>query len=189
MIYILFDRGTTNMCEVIYSDSMCAPLVTQHTSILQFTSCHANSSMSAVTEAAATRKCYFNLLINSGKGGTYTTSPATLCPHKKKSYGVRYRDLEVHFVKGKSACLAWTIQQFGRCSLRLYKNGQVPPIARRNFHSSCTYPQVYIVVLSNSHSKIYISKGLYFFGKDPVYFTIWLKTCLKDTQYSTMFLY
>jgi len=33
MIYTLFDRGTVNMCVVIYSDSMCAPLVTQHTSV------------------------------------------------------------------------------------------------------------------------------------------------------------
>ena len=52
------------------------------------------------------------------KGGTHTTSPTTLCPRKKKSHGVRSRDLGVHFVKGKSACLAWPIQQFGRCSLR-----------------------------------------------------------------------
>jgi hypothetical protein len=39
MIYTLLDRGTVNVCVcvcvcgVIYSDSMCAPLVTQHTSI------------------------------------------------------------------------------------------------------------------------------------------------------------
>jgi hypothetical protein len=60
--------------------------------------------MSAVTEAAATRKCYLNLLMYSGKDGTYTTNPTTICPHKNKSHGVKSRDLEVHFVKGKSSC-------------------------------------------------------------------------------------
>ena len=34
IIYTLFDRESVNMCVVIYSDSMCAPFVTQQTSIL-----------------------------------------------------------------------------------------------------------------------------------------------------------
>lgn len=49
------------------------------------------------------KMCHVNWSISfSWKGGTYTKS--LTCPHKKKSHGVRSRDLGSHFIKG--VCLS-----------------------------------------------------------------------------------
>ena len=113
VIYTLFGRGTVKVCVRIYRDSMCAPFVTPQTLILCFISCHSHSSMSAVTDAAATRMCRLNSSVSLGKGGTYT-KPVT-CPHERRSHGVGSWDIGGHFIRGESVCPARTIQRFGRC--------------------------------------------------------------------------
>jgi hypothetical protein len=129
--YTLFDRGTVKVCVVIYTALMYAPFVMQQMSILYSISCHTHSSMSAVTDAAASKMCCFNSSMSLGKG-----RKSLMCAHKKKSQGVRSGDLGSHFIKGESACPAQPIQKFDRCSFRfvsmaLWKWGRVPHLAGR----------------------------------------------------------
>jgi hypothetical protein len=91
VIYTLFGRGTVKVCVGIYRDSMCAPFVTPQTLILCFISCHSHSSMSAVTDAAATKMCRLSSSVSVGKGGTYA-KPVT-CPRESRSHGVGSWDI------------------------------------------------------------------------------------------------
>jgi hypothetical protein len=67
----------------------------------------------------------FNSLMSLGKGGTYTKS--LMCPHKKKSQGVRSGDLPS----------VWLDQSSGLADahlgvhVQLYENGEVPHLAER----------------------------------------------------------
>jgi hypothetical protein len=70
---------------------MYAPSVTRQTSILYSISYHNRSSMSAVTDAAASEMRRFNSSMSLGEGNTYTKS--LMCSHKKKSQGVRSSDI------------------------------------------------------------------------------------------------
>jgi len=70
---------------------MCSPFVIRQTSILWSVSRHNHSSMSAVTETAASKMRRFNSSTSLGEGGKYTKS--SICPHKNKSHGVRSSDL------------------------------------------------------------------------------------------------
>jgi hypothetical protein len=92
------------------------PFVTRQTSILCCIPCQTRSSMSAVTDEAASEMRRFNSSMSVGKGGTYTKP--LMYPHKKKSQSVRSGDLGGHFIKGESACPARPIQLLDRCSFR-----------------------------------------------------------------------
>ena len=58
---------TVKISVVLYKDKMRIPFVTGRVWMLQPVSCYSHSSMSAVTEAAASEMCLFNSSMSLGK--------------------------------------------------------------------------------------------------------------------------
>ena len=157
MICTLFGRGTVYVCAAVYRHSMCSPFVTRQTSILRSVSRHTHSSMSAVTETAASKMRCFNSSSSLGKDGKYTKS--LIRPHKNKSHGVRSGDLGASSSKEsplvrlqQSRCLA---DAHLNVHAWLYESGEVPQMLSK-WHT-CIHEQTQCC--SYKHSVLLSRKG------------------------------
>jgi hypothetical protein len=137
---------------------MC-PCVKWQTSILFSMFCYTRSSMSTVTETAASKMRRFNLSKSLGRGGTYTKSCVTV----NRNHVVSIRefgratssDSSPYVRLEQSSDLA---DAHSGVHVELHEYWEVP--LREETFTVPLSNKIQIVVLSNSHSKINVSESV-----------------------------